>query len=88
MRVVQVVESLAIGGLERMAVDLAISLKSRGHDCFIYCVCAAGPLASIAAAAGVNVRNFGKEPGFSARTACQIPHPVTDTLRGVVGVQD
>ena len=45
MRIAQIVESLAIGGLERVAVELAIALKDAGHEPFIYCVAAAGPLA-------------------------------------------
>lgn len=72
MRIVQIVERLEIGGLERMAVDLAIAQKAAGHHPSIYCVTHAGPLAGAAEEAGVPVVAFGKAPGFSAKTVWQI----------------
>jgi glycosyltransferase involved in cell wall biosynthesis len=67
MRIVQVVEHLGVGGLEKMAVELAIAQKSAGHDPFIYCVSEPGALAAQAVAAGVPVIPFHKPPGFSPR---------------------
>lgn len=68
MRIVQVVQNLEIGGLERLAVDLAREQKRAGHAPSIYCVCQPGALAREAEAAGIPVVAFGKEPGFSPRT--------------------
>ncbi len=71
MRIAQIVERLEIGGLERMAVDLAIAYRNAGHASFLYCVCQDGPLAKIALAAGVPVKAFRKPPGFSAKAILQ-----------------
>jgi glycosyltransferase involved in cell wall biosynthesis len=67
VRIVQLVPSLEIAGLERLTVDLALCQKREGHDPFIYCTSHAGPLAAEAEAAGVPVRVFGKTAGFSPR---------------------
>lgn len=72
MRVAQIVESLAIGGLERMAVDLAIALKKRGLQSLLYCVCTDGPLRQVAERAGIAVYLFNKAPGFSPNAMVQI----------------
>src|SRR5579872_1246877 len=63
MRIIQIVESLELGGLERLAVNLAVEQKRRGDDPQIYCVCRRGSLADDAEAAGVPVRCFNKPPG-------------------------
>lgn len=65
LRIVQVVEKLEIGGLERMALDLAIAQKAAGHQPSIYCVFQRGALADEAEAAGVPITEFRKDPGFS-----------------------
>ena len=44
MRIAQVVETLEVGGLERMAVDLATEQKKAGHEVFLYCVMGGGAL--------------------------------------------
>lgn len=65
MRIVQIVEDLRVGGLERMAVDLAIAHRAAGHDSRIYCLQERGDLAEEAEAAGIPVTAFFKKPGFS-----------------------
>lgn len=65
MRIIQIVESLDLGGLERLAVNLAIEQKSHGDDARIYCVCRRGRLADDAEAAGIPVRCFNKPPGLN-----------------------
>src|SRR4051794_12147019 len=72
MHIAQIVERLEIGGLERMAVDLAIAEKAAGHKASIYCVTYDGPLAKTAEAAGIRVVPFFKERGFSAGAVWQI----------------
>jgi len=72
MRIAQVVESLAIGGLERIAVELAIAQKAAGHEPFLYCVTFDGPLARRAEEAGIPVAAFHKKPGFSAAAVWQL----------------
>jgi glycosyltransferase involved in cell wall biosynthesis len=68
VRIVQLVEDLELGGLERLAVDLALAQKSAGHELLFYCLHGAGPLAAALAEAGIAVVPFGKAPGFSLRT--------------------
>lgn len=65
LRIVQVVETLEVGGLERLAVDLAAAQKRAGHSPAIFCVCHPGALAAQAEAAGVPVFAFHKKPGFT-----------------------
>src|SRR5207237_3376404 len=67
-----VVAALAIGGRERIAVELAIAQKAAGHQPFLYCVTFDGPLAKRAEAAGVPVVAFLKKPGFSAKAVWQM----------------
>lgn len=67
MRIVQLVETLETGGLERIAVDLALSQKDAGHDPILYCMFGSGALGDEARAAGIPVVEFHKTPGFSTR---------------------
>ena len=68
VRIVQLVENLEVGGLERLAVDLAIAQKQAGHHSIVYCLHEAGPLAGRLEDAGIPVVAFRKAPGFSVRT--------------------
>jgi len=67
MRIAQIVETLEVGGLERMALDLSVEQKAAGHKVFLYCVIGEGPLADEARLAGITVVPFGKPPGISMR---------------------
>src|ERR1700674_3915874 len=67
MRVVQLLPTLEFGGLERLAVDLAIQQRIEGNESFLYCTRESGPLAAEAEAGGVPVHVFGKTDGFSPR---------------------
>jgi glycosyltransferase involved in cell wall biosynthesis len=68
MRIVQLVETLETGGLERIAVDLALARKRAGDSPMLYCMFTGGPLADDARKAGIPVTEFHKEPGFSPKT--------------------
>jgi glycosyltransferase involved in cell wall biosynthesis len=61
VRIVQLVENLEVGGLERMAADLALALRSAGHEVSMYCLFGAGPLAKGLEAGGVPVVEIHKE---------------------------
>jgi glycosyltransferase involved in cell wall biosynthesis len=67
MRIVQLVETLETGGLERIAVNLAMAQKKAGDSPKLYCIYTGGPLADEARAAGIPVTEFHKEPGFSLK---------------------
>ncbi len=68
MRIVQLVEDLDLGGLERLAVDLALAQKQAGHTVSVYCLYHTGTLASSLEAAGIPVVAFQKKAGFSIST--------------------
>ena len=68
LRIVQLVEDLELGGLERLAVDLAVAQKQAGHEVLVYCLYHAGPLAAGLEAAGIPVVPFHKGRGFSIST--------------------
>ena len=69
MKIVQVVRSLELGGLERVALDLAIVQKQAAHNVTIYCVYKHEPaLVHEAERAGLRVLQFDKLTGFSIRT--------------------
>ncbi|HUI55479.1 MAG TPA: glycosyltransferase [Bryobacteraceae bacterium] len=61
MRIVQLVETLEVGGLERVAVDLALALHAAGHWVGVYCFFSAGPLRAELDAAGIPVTEFHKD---------------------------
>jgi len=65
LRIVEIVESLDVGGLERMALQLAIAHWKAGHSSAIYTVFGPGALEGEARSAGVRVVSFHKRPGFS-----------------------
>jgi glycosyltransferase involved in cell wall biosynthesis len=69
MNIVQVVRSLELGGLERLALDLAVAQKAAGHSVAIYCVYKHEPaLVHEAEGPGLRVVQFNKLTGFSVRT--------------------
>ena len=86
MRIVQLVEDLELGGLERLAVDLALAQRQAGHQVLVYCLHNAGPLAADLEAAGILVAPFHKAPGFSMATvlamAKRLRHDRADVIHG------
>jgi glycosyltransferase involved in cell wall biosynthesis len=67
MKIVQLLPSLDLGGMERLAVDLARQQIAEGHESSIFCTSHPGQLAPEAEAAHVPVHSFGKTTGFSLR---------------------
>ncbi len=65
MRIVEFVETLNIGGLEKMVINLAVEQASAGHQVRIYCLFGPGKLAGEARERGIEVTAFDKKPGFS-----------------------
>jgi glycosyltransferase involved in cell wall biosynthesis len=63
MRIVQLVNNLDMGGLERLAVDLAYCQLAEGHVPIIYCLTHPGRIANEAAERGVAIHSFEKGPG-------------------------
>jgi len=84
MRIVQVVETLNVGGLERMAVDLAIEQLAAGHSPILYCIFSRGPFAEVASAHGIPVRCFDKIPGFSLKTLAALTSALRSDAPDVV----
>jgi glycosyltransferase involved in cell wall biosynthesis len=63
MRIVQFVNNLDMGGLERLVVDLAQCQLADGHQPAIYCLTHPGRLAAEAESSGITVRCFSKTAG-------------------------
>jgi glycosyltransferase involved in cell wall biosynthesis len=72
MRIVQLVENLEIGGLERLVVDLAREQLLHAHEPHIICLSQPGRFAPQAEAAGVTVRAFEKPSGPSANAVLRM----------------
>ena len=66
MDIVHVVETLDVGGLERMVIDLASRQKACGHRVRIACLFSEGSLATVARSAGVEVEAIAKRTGADA----------------------
>jgi len=84
MRIVQLVNNLDMGGLERLVLDLARCQLADGHQPMIYCLTHPGRLAGEAEAMGIPVRAFDKLPGPRLSTvwkiAQQLRHDRPDVL--------
>src|SRR5262245_65196306 len=66
--VAHVVQNLAIGGLERVVVNLAMHAHRDRYRPFIVCLGPGGPLVEQARAAGIDVFIVGKKRGFTPGT--------------------
>lgn len=64
MNIVHVVESLDVGGLERVVLSLADWQRSRGDRSDIVCLFHEGALAAQSRAAGIPVSSINKKPGI------------------------
>jgi glycosyltransferase involved in cell wall biosynthesis len=69
MRILELVNTLEIGGAEKMTVDLSRALAARGHTVYLACLREVGPLASLLRKSGIEVIELRKEEGFSLRVA-------------------
>lgn len=67
MRILHVVESLDIGGLEHVVLALSSAQRRRGHEVRILCLWRRGALAERAEAAGVPVECCDKRQGIDTR---------------------
>ena len=72
MRVIQFVNNLDMGGLERLVLDLAQCQLENGHEPSIYCLTHPGRLAPEAERLGIAVRSFEKPNGVHPSTVFKI----------------
>lgn len=86
MRIVQLIENLDVGGLESLAVNLALSQKQQGHEVLVYCLFGAGALAEKLESAAIPIVTFRKAPGFSfgavLAMARRLRHDRADVIHG------
>lgn len=64
LSILHVVDSLEVGGLERVVTDLALAQKQRGHRVGVFSICATGGFLGELREAGIEVRIGGKQRGF------------------------
>jgi glycosyltransferase involved in cell wall biosynthesis len=72
MRIAEVVNSLEIGGAERMVVDLARCLQAWGHSLHVICLRGSGKLAEPLMEAGIYALALEKGDGFSVTTLARL----------------
>ncbi len=70
--VVHVVQNLAIGGLERVVLNLALHAHRDRFSPSIVCLGAGGPLVEQARSAGIGVRVIGQGAGFRPQTVLSL----------------
>ena len=68
MRIVELVDSLRIGGAERVVCNLSSALAERGHQVSVVCLRTAGPLVECLKAAGIEVHALNKPEGMHLPT--------------------
>jgi glycosyltransferase involved in cell wall biosynthesis len=84
MRIVQLVETLEVGGLERVAVDLALGLRRAGHWAGVYCFFHAGPLQRELAEQGIPVTEFHKDKQGNPSTVWAMARQLRDDRADVL----
>lgn len=72
MRIVELLNTLEVGGTERMAVDLSIALRDRGHHVSVMCLRGEGPLADRLRLADIEVISLGKRDGPDVRALSRL----------------
>jgi glycosyltransferase involved in cell wall biosynthesis len=72
MKIVQLLPSLDVGGMERLVIAMARQQKEEGHEPLIYCSVRPGVMARDVEALGIPVIDFAKRPGFSLSLVCEI----------------
>jgi len=65
LTIVELLNTLEVGGAERMVVNLALECQARGHRLHVVCLRSAGPLAQPLIEAGIPVTEINKGEGFS-----------------------
>ncbi|MGL4575096.1 MAG: glycosyltransferase [Burkholderiaceae bacterium] len=83
-RVLHVVDSLEFGGLERVAVDLALAQQARGHAAKVLSINATQGLAPELARAGIEVVQGNKQGTFDIGVLKRIRHTVKADATTVV----
>jgi glycosyltransferase involved in cell wall biosynthesis len=84
LRIVHLVASLEIGGLERLVVDLAREQRQSGHEVSICCLYRRGPFAEDAEAAGIPVTCFNKTDGIHPGVFLRLTRKLRQSLPDVV----
>ncbi len=67
MRITELVNSLTIGGAERMVADLALGLQQQGHTVSVVCLRDGGPLSACLEDANIEVVTLDKREGVDLR---------------------
>lgn len=80
MRITQFIETLVIGGAERMVARLCLELQRRGHEVSVICFRHRGEMANDLDAAGIPVLELHKGHGFGVATAKTV-WKLTQTLK-------
>ncbi len=64
MKILYLIDTLGVGGAERVLVHLALGFQKRGHDVAVACLYKDGPMAAPLVAAAIPVVSLHKPEGF------------------------
>lgn len=84
LRIVELVDSLAVGGTERMVVHLSRGLQARGHEVAVVCLRTLGPLAEPLQTSGIRTLALDKPEGLHWPTMAALRRFLDDFRPAVV----
>ncbi|MGY0611404.1 glycosyltransferase [Luteimonas sp. A501] len=84
LSILHVVDSLECGGLERVVADLSVAQRDHGHSVAIFSLTDAAGLGPELAAAGIDVIEGGKRPGFDLGPLARLGRAMADRRIGIV----
>lgn len=82
MKVIHVVESLAIGGLEKVVLSLVSWQLQQGHSSRVICLFEEGAMAEQARAHGIKVDSVGKRHGLDLAALGSLRHALRQAASG------
>lgn len=84
MKILCLVDTLGVGGAERVLVHLALGFQKRGHAVAVACLYKDGPMAEPLLAAGIPVTSLHKPEGFHWSTARRLARLVREFGAAIV----
>jgi len=84
MRILHVVETLEVGGLERVVIDLVLQQTKEGHECMVVCLFKKGVLAAELEDQEIPVSCCRKKPGLDITAIRQLSRTISIFASDVV----
>jgi glycosyltransferase involved in cell wall biosynthesis len=84
MRIVELINTLEIGGAERMLVDLSRGLRTNGHQVSVVCLRESGPLSELLQQSSIPVLALRKRGGFRPGVVRALAHYLREARIDVI----